>query len=163
MRKIVIFGNSGSGKSTLARELAGLEGLQHLDLDVLAWTDTIPPARKPLAESGAEIQAFIHANDGWVIEGCYTDLLELAVPFATDMVFLNLPVALCQRNARQRPWEPHKYASKAVQDANLEMLLHWISEYDTREDTFSKRAHVALYASFGGKKAMYLSNARDTR
>lgn len=160
MRKILIFGNSGSGKSTLAKELRDTEGLSHLDLDTLAWELTDPPARKPLDESGLEIVDFIQSNDGWVIEGCYTDLLEKALPFSTEIIFMNLPIEACILNAKARPWEPHKYASKAAQDANLDMLIAWISQYGERTDTISEQAHKALYDGFLGKKTMYRSNER---
>lgn len=51
-----------------------------------------------------------------------------------------------------RPWEPHKYPSKEAQDANLEMLIGWIAEYETRTDTFSLAAHRALFDRFTGDK-----------
>ena len=152
MRQIIIFGNSGSGKSTLAKEICEQESLSHLDLDSLAWEETVPPERKPLFKSNEIIQAFLQSSDGWVIEGCYADLLEMVMPAATELIFLNLPVSICINNAKHRPWEPHKYDSKEAQDSNLEMLLNWISQYETREDTFSKKAHLALYESFIGKK-----------
>ena len=161
LRKILIFGNSGSGKSTLAKRLCEMEGLKHLDLDVLAWQQTIPPKRKPLEESSREINTFIDSCDGWVIEGCYTDLLEVAVPHSNEMIFLNLPISVCISNAKNRPWEPHKYDSKEAQDANLEMLVDWISEYETRVDTFSRKSHLALYQAFGGVKTMYTDNNRS--
>lgn len=100
MQRVLIFGNSGSGKSTLAARLRDEQGLAHLDLDGLAWLPTTPPERRPLAESGQAVSEFVAAHDSWVIEGCYTDLLELAAPLATEAIFLNLPVALCQANTR---------------------------------------------------------------
>lgn len=161
MKKILIFGNSSSGKSTLAKELCDTEGLAHLDLDSCAWQPTDPPKRRPISESDIEITRFIDSNDGWVIEGCYTDLLERTLPFSTEIIFMNLPVEACIRNAKARPWEPHKYESKEAQDANLQMLVDWISQYDTRTDTFSAHAHRALYESFQGKKTMYIDNERN--
>ena len=158
MRKILIFGNSGSGKSTLAKSLCELEKLSHLDLDTLAWEASVPPKRKPLKESRKEIQSFIESNDGWVIEGCYADLLEQALPSSNEIIFMNLPIEDCILNAKNRPWEPHKYKSKAAQDANLEMLIAWISQYNQRTDTFSEQSHKALYKAFWGKKTMYVSN-----
>ena len=113
MRKVLIFGNSGAGKSTLARELHSASGLAHMDLDPLAWLDTKPPQRAPIAESRAVIERFMQDNESWVIEGCYTDLLEVAVPAANEMIYLNLPIHQCIENARNREWEPHKYSSKA--------------------------------------------------
>ena len=107
MRKVLEFGNSGSGKSTLARQLKDSAGLAHLHLDELAWLNSSPPQRAPLNESLHSIQQFIRENEGWVIEGCYTDLLELAGPAVNAIIFLNLPIELCSENARNRPWEPH--------------------------------------------------------
>jgi len=137
MRKVIVFGNSGSGKSTLAVELSETEGLAHLDLDTLAWLDSNPPERRPRDQSNAEIQRFIKQHDKWVIEGCYADLLELVLPYANEAIFMNLPVEHCQKNAKSRPWEPHKYNTKAAQDANLPMLIEWIAGYTTRTDELS--------------------------
>lgn len=158
MKSVLIFGNSGSGKSTLASTLCRAHGLAHMDLDSIAWLPSTPPERAPLDASKTEIEAFVEANDGWVIEGCYTDLLEMARPHAEEVIFLNLPVDLCIENARNRPWEPHKYGSKAAQDRNLAMLIDWISEYSSRDGVMSHRAHKAFYEQFTGRKTEIRSN-----
>lgn len=158
INKVLIFGNSGSGKSTLAKHISALKSLSHLDLDTLAWQNTQPVQRMPLSESATQIEAFIQDHNEWVIEGCYTDLLELAVQHCTEIIFLNLPVAACINNAKNRPWEPHKYPSKQAQDQNLEMLLEWITQYDTRSDTFSKAAHQTFYDNYHGKKSVHHRN-----
>ncbi|MCO1336493.1 AAA family ATPase [Microbulbifer sp. OS29] len=160
MKKVVIFGNSGAGKSTLSKELSESEGLRHFDLDTVAWKPVSPPERKPVDKSRKEINKFLGINEGWVIEGCYSDLLEIVLPVSSEIVFLNLPVETCISNAKNRPWEPHKYASKEAQDKNLNMLIDWISEYPVRDDTFSKSSHEALYYHFIGKKIMYTDNKR---
>jgi len=151
-RRVLVFGNSGSGKSTLAARLASADGLAHLDLDVLAWLPTDPPERAPLEEAGRAIREFTDRSDAWVVEGCYADLLELLLPSATEVIFLDLPVERCQAHARSRPWEPHKYPSKEAQDANLAMLLGWIADYPEREGVLGRAAHQALYEAFAGKK-----------
>ncbi|CAM3707463.1 shikimate kinase [Halomonas sp. FME1] len=151
MRKIIIFGNSGSGKSTLARKFKN-QGLTHLDLDALAWLPSNPPERRPIGQVYEQIQSFIGDNREWVVEGCYADLLELAKPFASEAIFMNLPVHLCQENARKRPWEPHKYESRKAQDDNLPMLLDWIAGYMERDDPLSYSAHNALFKGFQGSK-----------
>ena len=147
--RLLVFGNSGSGKSTLARRT----GLPHLDLDTLAWEPRTPPARRPLVASAREINAFVRANETWVIEGCYADLLALAAPRCTRMIFLNPGVEACVAQAKARPWEPHKYASKDAQDANLAMLIDWIRAYPRRIDEFSLAAHRALFDGFPGDKS----------
>lgn len=165
MKKILIFGNSGSGKSTLALRLSEREGLAHLDLDTLAWepttepttAPTTAPTRRTLALSEAEITAFIRGNDNWVVEGCYGDLLVLLLEEATQVIFLDLPVTECIANTQNRPWEPHKYSSKAAQDANLGMLINWIKDYESRQDVFSRQAHESLYQEFQREKIRYQS------
>ena len=158
MKKILIFGNSGSGKSTLAQKLQKSEYLAHLDLDTISWKPTNPPERKALSESKSEIIGFINSNSAWVIEGCYSDLLEIVAPFSNEVIFMNLPVQLCIENARSRPWEPHKYESKESQDENLGMLIEWISQYSERTDVFSKASHKKLYEQYTGRKREITKN-----
>ena len=158
MKKILIFGNSASGKTTLAKQFAKHEKLAHLDLDLLAWQATTPPTRKPLAESSESIKDFISQHDNWVIEGCYSDLLVIAQSASSEIIFMNLPIINCIANAKNRAWEPHKYASKVEQDANLAMLIEWISHYESRADTFSKAAHLEFYKQYLGEKKMLTAN-----
>jgi adenylate kinase family enzyme len=158
-RRLIIFGNSGSGKSTLAGALARREGLAHLDLDTLAWRPATPPERRPVDDSKSDIAAFITGAEAWVIEGCYGDLLAFAAGQATGAIWLDLPVEACTANARARPFEPHKYVSPEAQDANLPMLIDWIRAYDTRSDTFSRRAHQMLFDSFASSKVTLRANS----
>lgn len=158
MTKVIIFGNSGSGKSTLAKALVNENNLAHLDLDTIAWKPVSPPERMLISDSKDLIDEFLSNHQDWVVEGCYADLLQLVIPKAEEIIFLNLPVSTCIENARKRPWEPHKYESKEAQDANLEMLIDWISQYDSRTDTFSRVAHESLFEKFQGKRSMFTSN-----
>lgn len=163
MERIVIYGNSGSGKSSLAEALSGLRGVAHLDLDVIAWEPGRPGVRAPAAESERALLRFIEESDGWVIEGCYTGLLELAAAHCTELIFLNPGVEACVENCEARPWEPHKYASREAQDANLRMLVEWVRQYETRDDEFSLREHRRLFDGHGGPKVEYRSNAEAAR
>ena len=160
MRKVLIFGNSASGKSTLAKRLAKSENLAHCDLDLLAWQRTEPPTRVTLIQSAQVIEEFMQRHNNWVIEGCYSDLLAIAKSKSSEIIFMNLSIDDCILNANNRPWEPHKYDSKAEQDANLTMLIDWISQYELRDDTFSKIAHLTFYQNYVGVKKMLTNNAR---
>lgn len=151
-------GNSSSGKSTLAKKLVEKEGGAHLDLDTLAWAATDPPERLPLDQSQSKITAFIDSNPSWVIEGCYADLLSFAAEGADQLIFLDLAVEDCLTNAKNRPWEPHKYPSKEAQNANLNMLLAWIADYKKRSDVCSYEAHVKLYHEFKGARIRHQEN-----
>ena len=159
--KLVIIGNSGSGKSTLAKALVLRYELPYLDLDTLAWNNTVPPTRKPVSESLVEIMSFITAHsNSWVIEGCYSDLASALFCEVSSsigdteitLLFMDLCAKDCIENAKSRPWEPHKYESKAAQDENLAMLIEWIGNYDKRSDTLSRQAHDTLFKEYSGPK-----------
>jgi len=162
MKRTVVFGNSGAGKTTLAKKLQQEYNLEHLDLDALAWSDAVPPARKELSQSINEIDAFLNNYGSWVIEGCYADLLEHVAKLANEMLFFNPGVEVCIEHCRNRPWEPHKYTSKEEQDNNLEMLIDWVKQYDKREDEFSLKSHRRLFDSFTGYKKEIKTVDRDT-
>jgi adenylate kinase family enzyme len=152
MPRILIVGNSGSGKTTLARAIAAADRLAHLDLDPLAWEPAPPPTRRALADSLDDIARFTARHDAWVIEGCYADLAAALSTQATELIFLNPGVEACVRHCRARPWEPHKYATAAEQDRNLEMLIAWVRAYATRDDACSLASHRRLFEAFGGPK-----------
>lgn len=134
----------------------------HMDLDTVAWeADSEQPTRRSLQSSQADILRFIGAERQWVVEGCYADLLELVLPRATEIVFLNPGTETCVENARNRPWEPHKYPTEEAQNANLEMLIAWIRDYERRADEFSYRAHRQLFQSYPGQKHEFTANRRS--
>lgn len=158
MKKIIIIGNSGAGKSTLAKQLVDELSLAHLDLDTLAWQDSNPPKRQLIEDSNKEITEFLNNNPGWVIEGCYADLIELVLDQANEMIFLNPGTEQCIENCKNRPWEPLKYASKQQQDENLAMLIEWVKDYDARNDEFSLKSHRRLFDRFDGIKTERTAN-----
>ncbi|MBX7082000.1 MAG: shikimate kinase [Nannocystaceae bacterium] len=150
--KLVVFGNSGAGKSTLARALAQRHGLAHLDLDTIAFDDAQPGVRREPQVQRALLQAFVDAHAAWVIEGCYATLVAAAAAFADELVWLDPGIEACLAHNRSRPWEPHKYASKAEQDAMLSRLQAWVQQYETRDDEFSRAAHQRVFDDFAGRK-----------
>lgn len=139
----------------MARGLAEQLRIPHLDLDQLAWSS--PAVRKSLEESAAEIRAFAAATPNWIAEGCYADLLDLLLPYATEIRFLNPGIETCVMNARARPWEPEKYSCKEDQDARLDFLIDWIRDYEVRTDEYSLARHRRLYDSFNGPKREFLA------
>lgn len=151
--RIIIFGNSGSGKTTMAHRLARDLGVACLDLDSIAWERKL--VRRSLSESVTLLRAFSADHAGWVIEGCYADLIEAALPDCTELRFLNPGVEACVANCRRRPWEPTKYASAEEQDELLERLIAWVREYETRQDEYSLARHRALFDRHLGAKREY--------
>ena len=54
--------------------------------------------------------------------------------------------------SRARPWEPHKCASKAEQNAKLAFLLEWVRDYYRRDGELSLTGHRALFSAYAGPK-----------
>lgn len=151
--KVAIVGNAGSGKSTLAREIQTKTGAPILDLDNITWDRQQIQRRREILDSEKDLSEFIGENkDGWIIEGCYGELIEKTLVHSPTLIFLDPGEAVCLKHCKNRPWEKHKYPSKAEQDRFLEFLLSWVSEYYRREGPMSHRFHLALFENYQGLK-----------
>ena len=146
-------GNAGAGKSTMARQLIHNRAIPRLSLDEIAWNEGAE--RKPLDESIRELQRFLESNDQWIIEGCYSDLVEVALPFCTELRFLNPGVEVCVEHCKRRPWEPEKFSSQKAQQEMLEQLVQWVREYEIRDDEYGLKRHRKIFADFCGSKKEY--------
>ena len=154
---MILLGNAGAGKSTMARRLIGGADIPRLSLDEIAWDQGA--RRKPLTESLALLHQFLDAKDEWVIEGCYGDLIEAALPHCTELRFLNPGTEACVAHCNRRPWEPSKFSSAEQQDAMLGQLIQWVQEYETRDDEYGLKRHRQVFDRFSGTKREYTSVA----
>ncbi len=150
--RIVILGNAGSGKSTLAKSLARARRVPMLDLDTLVWEPEQIAVQRDDDIVRADLAQFCRESDQWVIEGCYGDLIRATLPNAPLLIFLDPGRDACLANCRTRPWEPHKYRSKAEQDAHLEPLLDWVAGYYRRGGPMSLAGHRAVFDGYRGPK-----------
>jgi ABC-type glutathione transport system ATPase component len=129
--RVAVLGNSGSGKSTLARWIAGYTYAPLLDLDRSVGT-------------GKDCRS--------QVTGCYASLVNTALEYSPLLIFLNPGEGQCISNCRARPWEAHKYASRAEQDQQLAFLLSWVSEYYMRDGDMSLTGHQACFNAYTGRK-----------
>lgn len=150
--RIAIIGNSGSGKSTLAGQVAAAHSLAALDLDTVAWEAGKVAVARPADVAAADLAAFCSGHERWVVEGGYRGLVGQALAYSPILLFMDPGVDACVANCHDRPWEPHQYATRAEQDANLEFLLSWVRGYGTRDDESSLRAHQAVFEGYRGLK-----------
>lgn len=152
--RIAIIGNSGSGKSTLARQLAEVHSLSTLDLDAIAWEAGKVAVARDAGDAAADLRGFFEAHEHWVVEGCYGDLVRVALERSPALLFLEPGADVCLANCRNRPWEPHKYASREEQDQKLEFLLAWVADYYSRAGSLSLSDHKALFDAYAGRKQL---------
>ena len=150
--RFAIVGNSGSGKTTLAQQLVGDGAVPVLDLDTVAWEPDQIAVARPLEVAREDVRAFCKANECWIIEGCYSGLIEACLDFNPRLLVLDPGLEQCVSNCKARPWEPHKYPSKNEQDEKLSFLLEWIERYYSRDGDMSLSAHKALFEGYDGPK-----------
>jgi adenylate kinase family enzyme len=150
--RIAVVGNSGAGKSTLAGQIAAAHSIASLDLDTVAWEPGRIAVPRPADACSADVNAFCASHERWVVEGCYAGLVGHALASSPILLFVDPGLDACLSNCRGRPWEPHKYASKAEQDEKLEFLLAWVGEYYSRDDELSLTTHRALFEGYRGPK-----------
>ena len=146
----------------MARRIIGDSPIARLSLDEIAWDpdSKLPDVkRKPLTESIELLQAFFRAHEQWVIEGCYGDIIESALPHCTELRFLNPGVETCVAHCYCRPWEPSKFASAEQQDEMLQNLIQWVQEYETRDDEYGLKNHRRIFDNFSGPKREFTSPA----
>jgi adenylate kinase family enzyme len=162
--KLILLGNAGAGKSTMARRIIGDEPIPRLSLDEIAWDDGPNQdkieqryVRKPLEVSLRMLHAFIQSNEQWIVEGCYSDLIRAALPYCTELRFLNPGIEVCVAHCHRRPWEPEKFSSPEEQAAMLSRLVQWVREYETRDDEYGLKRHRQIFERFPGRKREYIS------
>ncbi len=145
----------------MARSLIDGRNIVKLSLDEIAWSDQA--VRKPLSESRLELEKFLRTNTCWVIEGCYGDLVDVALPYCDELRFLNPGVETCIEHCRARPWEPEKYSSPDAQEEMLDTLISWVKEYENRDDEYGLKRHRKIFESFPGLKREYLTASEYSR
>ena len=148
--KIILIGNAGAGKSTMAKAIIGSQQIPRLSLDEIAWEE--PAVRMSIDKSVDLLMSFIDEHEDWILEGCYSDIVDAALPHCDELIFLNPGIDICIQHCHMRPWEPEKFESKEQQDANLQNLIEWVKEYKTRDDEYGLKRHRNLFDSFDGPK-----------
>lgn len=92
MKRVLIIGCSGSGKSTMARKLHHLTGLPiiHLDKEYWKpnWIETTPTEWEQI------IRRLVH-RPTWIMDGNFAGTLNLRIPAADTIIFLDYPTLIC--------------------------------------------------------------------
>ena len=140
----IIIGNSGSGKSTLAERVGVLLHLPVHDLDLVHWH--ADGRKRDEADAKARV-ARIAAGKGWVVEGVYGWLAEVALPWADTLIWLDLSWDDCRAGLLARGLR------RDMKPSDQDALLAWAQDYWTRTTPSSFAGHERLYRMFEGNKA----------
>jgi adenylate kinase family enzyme len=145
--RVVIIGNSGSGKSTLADALARRIGAPAIDLDPIHWQGKVGILRDEILATGMVVE--IAGKPQWIIEGVYGWLAAAALPFATSLIWLDLPWTMCSEGLSRRG--PLKDAAAGEHEA----FLQWAEAYWHRQTPTSFSGHLALFENFARTKIRF--------
>lgn len=101
MNRVLIIGPCGSGKSTLSLQLGDRLGLPVYHMDQLGWLPGWVETDKE--ELRDKVKAIV-ATERWLVEGNYGSTLDLRLPRADRIIYLDFPVQLCLRRLVLRVW-----------------------------------------------------------
>ncbi|MGE0173952.1 MAG: hypothetical protein AB7T49_14240 [Oligoflexales bacterium] len=171
MQRIVIIGNGGSGKTWLSLKLANVLNSKVCHLDRLFWEPGGFNKKRPKDLVYREIEQMSQGPE-WICEGVFGELAQLALPRATDLVFLDKLAEECVDSLLHRgPFgnleDPNMEASltpegKEEITRSFEALIQWSREYYDRTDLRSKVGHQSIFDLFEGKKFKLLDRPSMT-
>jgi len=86
MQRVLVLGCGGAGKSTLAHRLGEITGLPVIHLDAEYWRPGwVETPKEPWRARVRELVA----RERWIMDGNYADTLELRLPAADTIIFLD--------------------------------------------------------------------------
>ena len=92
MKRILILGCCGSGKSSFARQLHAATQIPLIHLDREYWR---PNWTEPPREEWNRIVADLVQRETWIMDGNYSDSINMRVPRADTIILLDRSTATC--------------------------------------------------------------------
>jgi adenylate kinase family enzyme len=131
--KIAIVGPSGSGKSTLARQLGEGLALPVIHLDAHFWSAGWVEAAEA---QWRETVGSLVMGEQWIIDGNYSSTMDLRLPRAETIIFLDFPRWLCLLRVLRRWLAYYGDTRPDLPDGCPEKVdfefLRWIWDYPQR-------------------------------
>ncbi len=92
MNRVMVVGNAGAGKSTFARRLGDTLALPVIHLDSHFWR---PGWQIPEPTAWRQQLAALAASPAWIMDGNYINTLDIRMPRADTLVWLDHPRGIC--------------------------------------------------------------------
>ncbi len=157
--RILIIGNSGSGKTWLGKKLAEKGQIPLFHMDTIRWDQSGYEIRRSAADITKDLN-HIQEKEQWILEGVFGKMAQEMLPFATTLIWLDLPWEECKNNLLSRDPQFDEHLNPQEKEKALETLIAWAAEHDSREDANSRGFFHTLYSDFQNQKSR-LQNRED--
>jgi adenylate kinase family enzyme len=133
MRKVLVIGSAGAGKSTFAKRLGDLLALEVIHLDALYWNrGWVETPKDEWLKKTVELLN----RDSWIIDGNYSNTLELRFGACDTVIFLDIERRIClwrvvKRSIKYWHSERPDMAEGCPEQFNWE-FMKWIWDYPRR-------------------------------
>jgi adenylate kinase family enzyme len=132
-QRIVIIGVTGSGKTTLAGKLAGIWGVNEIELDALYWNAGWTPT--PWEVFRTQIDGVLKADGSWIVDGNYSLVRNLIWSRAELLIWLDYPLATSLR-----------FLLKRTLRRTLKREILWGCNRESFRKAFFSRDSIFLWA-----------------
>jgi adenylate kinase family enzyme len=130
MKRVLVIGSSGAGKSTFAINLGKIINLPVIHLDGEFWQ---PGWIEMLREDWRENARGLVRRDRWIMDGTYDNSLDIRLPFADTVIFLDYPRRICLWRAVRRITSNHGRVRSDMAEGCPEKVdwsfIKWIWNY----------------------------------
>lgn len=174
MKRILVLGSGGSGKTTFSRKMAEKTALPLYHLDSLYWKPGwIEPEK---TEWRAKLTDLV-AQEEWIIDGSYGGTLDLRVPRAELIIFLDISPYRCIWNILKRRIKYARFTGLArpgmapgCPESIWFSFLIWVWRYrrvskpkvlNTIRNLKNEQAQVLIFNSYGAMD-VFLSQLHST-
>lgn len=153
MKRVIVIGCPGSGKSVFSKALHQITGIPLFHLDMLFWNSDKTTVEKTVFH---EKLSDAIKNSEWIIDGNYSDTMELRIKECDTVVFLDYPVEVCLDGIKARrgkvrsdmPW---------VETETDEEFIEFIKNYNLQ----SRPQVMELLKKYAYKNVFVFSNRAE--
>ena len=141
MKRILILGCCGAGKSTLARSLSDITGLDIIHLDQEYWNPGWVETSKDIWEEKVEE---LVKHDRWIMDGNYSGSLDIRLPRADTIIYLDRSTWTCLYRVIKRIWKYNGTVRPDMKEGCQERFnwdfLHYVAVFNhvTRKRVLNK-------------------------
>jgi len=92
MKKIIVIGSSGAGKTYFSQRLSHALNIELVHIDRVYWR---PSWGEPTKDEWKATLAEILSGESWIIDGNYTNTLDIRLDACDTAIFLDIRRTLC--------------------------------------------------------------------